>query len=151
MRRRLFVLAAAATLAAAGQGPDDDRVAAEQKALAGTWVCEASEVNGVKRGPRASRGQTFTFDGTRFVQADAASSSETAGTYLLDLTGKQKVLVTTMSVAGRDVPTRYIYDRDGDTLKVCSNLLPTGPLPTAFSAPEGSRRMYAVFKRAAKR
>ena len=36
---------------------------AERKALAGRWVCQSSEVNGVKRGKEQSRDQTFTFDG----------------------------------------------------------------------------------------
>jgi uncharacterized protein (TIGR03067 family) len=137
-------------LSAGGRGHDADKVKEERKALAGTWVCESSEVNGIKRGPKESTDQTFTFDGEKFAQADAAAGDVIEGTYQLDLTGERKVLTTKIKVGTQDVTIRYIYERDGDTLKVCAHLLPGGALPTEFSAPEGSRRMYAVFKRARK-
>ena len=137
-------------LAAAGRGNEPEQVKAERAALAGRWVCQSSEVNGVKRGAKESEDQAFTFDGEKFVQEDAATGDEIAGTYQLDLGGKRKVLATKITVGGREVTIRYIYERDGDTLKVCAHLLPGGELPTEFSAPEGSRRMYAVFKRARK-
>jgi uncharacterized protein (TIGR03067 family) len=138
-------------LAVAGRGQVTDAETAERKALAGTWECVSSEVNGVKRAGQESRAQTFTFDGDRFVQADDATGDEFTGTYKLDLSGRRKVLVTTVTVSARPATIRYIYERDGDTLRVCGHLLPTGPLPTDFTAPEGSRRMSAVFARAAKK
>lgn len=134
----------------AGRADDAEKVKAERKALAGTWVCQSSEVNGAKRGADQSKDQTFTFDGEKFAQADAATGDVIEGTCRLDLSGKHKVLSTKVTVGAREVTIRYIYERDGDTLKVCSDLRPKGELPTEFSAPEGSRRMYAVFKRAKK-
>jgi uncharacterized protein (TIGR03067 family) len=140
-------------VAMAGRGQEPDAKKAEQAeriGLAGTWVCVSSEVNGVKRGERESRDQTFAFDGNRFVQADAETGDRIVGTYKLDLSGKQKVFVTTVPAGAREARIRYLYERDGDTLKVCAHLLSTGPLPTDFTAPEGSRRMTATFKRTVK-
>jgi uncharacterized protein (TIGR03067 family) len=137
-------------LSAAGRGEEPDKVKEERKALAGKWVCESSEVNGVKRGARESQGQVFRFDGETFTQEDAAAGDVMEGTYQLDLGGQRKVLSTKLKVGKREVTVRYVYERDGDTLRVCGNLVPGGELPTEFSAPEGSRRMVAVFKRAKK-
>jgi uncharacterized protein (TIGR03067 family) len=137
-------------LSAAGRGDEPDQVKEERKALAGKWVCESSEVNGIKRGPKQSEGQVFRFEGEKFTQEDAAEGDVMEGTYQLDLGGKRKVLTTKLKVGTREVSVRYIYERDGDTLRVCGNLVPGGELPTEFSAPEGSRRVYAVFKRAKK-
>ncbi len=100
--------------------------------------------------PRKSKDQTFAFDGEKFVQEDAATGDEFAGAYQLDLSGKRKVFAAKVTVGTREVTIRYIYELDGDTLKVCGHLLPGKELPTEFSAPEGSKRMFAVFKRAKK-
>jgi uncharacterized protein (TIGR03067 family) len=137
-------------LSAGVEADEADQVKQERSALAGTWICQSSEVNGVKRGAEESRDQTFTFDGEKFLQKDAAAGDEMEGTYQLDLSGKRKVLSTTLKLGMREVSIRYIYEREGDTLRVCAHLLPGGELPTEFSAPEGSKRMYAVFKRAKK-
>ncbi|MBN9520304.1 hypothetical protein J0H58_17535 [bacterium] len=155
MSRFAAGLGLVAVLAAGGRGADEaDRKkaeASERAGLAGTWVCVSSEVNGVKRGEKESRDQTFAFEGNRFVQGDDATGDEIVGTYKLDLSGKRKVIVTTVPAGGRAATIRYLYERDGDTLKVGAHLLPIGPLPTDFTAPEGSRRMTATFKRAARK
>jgi uncharacterized protein (TIGR03067 family) len=134
-------------LSAGSRGDNAEKENAERKALAGKWVCESSEVNGVKRGTKESKGQSFTFDGEKCIQDDAALGDRFEGTYQLDLSGKQKALSMKLKVGTRDLTIPYIFDRDGDTLKLCGYLLPGKGLPTEFSAPEGSKRMYAVFKR----
>jgi uncharacterized protein (TIGR03067 family) len=134
-------------LSAGSRGDNADNEKAERKALAGKWVCESSEVNGVKRGAKESKDQTFTFDGEKCSQEDAATGDKIEGTYQLDLRGKQKALSMKLKIGTRDLTIPYIYERDGDTLKLCGYLLPGKGLPTEFSAPEGSKRMYAVFKR----
>jgi uncharacterized protein (TIGR03067 family) len=146
----MLVIALVFLNAASGQDSAADKVKAERKALAGRWVCESSEVNGIKRGGRESAGQTFTFAGEKFTQADAATGDVIQGTYQLDLTGKHRVLSTKVVVGTKEFTIRYIYERDGDKLKVCANLLPRGELPTEFSAPEGSRRMAAMFRQTSK-
>jgi uncharacterized protein (TIGR03067 family) len=155
MARCAAALGLVVVLAAGGRGDDEaDRKkaeAAERAGLAGAWVCVSSEVNGTKRGEKESRDQTFAFEGNKFIQGDDATGDEIVGTYKLDLSGKRKVIVTTLPSGNRAVTVRYLYERDGDTLKVCAHLLPTGPLPTDFTAPEGSRRMTATFNRAAKK
>ena len=146
----LIALALTLLPIAVGRGDDSEKVRAERKALAGTWVCQSSEVNGVKRGAEESKDQTFTFEGEKFAQADDATGDVIEGTYQLDLGGKQKVLSTKVTVGTKEVTIRYIYERDGDGLKVCADLRPQGELPKEFSAPDESRRMVAAFKRAKK-
>lgn len=148
--RSLVAVLLVSFLSSVGHGDGADKVKVERKALDGTWVCQSSEVNGVKRGAKESKDQTFTFDGEKFSQKDAATDDVIEGTYQLDLSGKHTVFLTKVTVGTKEVTIRYIYKRDGDTLTVCANLLPKGELPTEFSAPEGSRRMSAVFKRAGK-
>jgi uncharacterized protein (TIGR03067 family) len=119
----------------------------EKKALVGEWVCQSSEVNGIKRNAKESEGQTFTVVGDKFTQRDADTGDEWVGTYQIGLSGKQNVIATKITVSGKEVAIRCIYERSGETLKVCSHLLPDGELPTEFSAPDGSKRMHAVFWR----
>jgi uncharacterized protein (TIGR03067 family) len=133
-----------------GRGDESEKLKAERKDLAGTWVCESSEVDGVKRGTKESKDQTFTFDGEKFIQVDAAVDEEIEGTYQLDLSGKRKVLSTKVKVGSREVTVRYIYELTGDRLKVCTQLRSDKGLATEFSAPEGSKRMFAAFRRAKK-
>jgi uncharacterized protein (TIGR03067 family) len=135
-------------LAAGARGDDADR--AEKKALEGKWVCVSSEVNGTKRGEKESKHQTFTFKGEEFTQADDETGDVFEGSYKLDLTGKQKALATTFKVGEKEVTIRYVYERDGDTLKMCCHLLPGKEPPAELSAPEGSKRAFLVFKRAKK-
>jgi hypothetical protein len=80
---------------------------------------------------------------------DATPGEMIESTYTLNLSGKFPVLTTKLKqkVGGKEIIVDYIYERDGDMLKICSNLLPGKVLPMEFSAPEGSKRMYAVFKR----
>jgi len=137
-------------LSAVSRGDEADDVKAERKALAGKWICQSSEVNGIKRGEKESQDQSFTFDGETFIQEDAETGDAFKGTYQLDLSGKLKVLSTKVTVETKEHTIRYIFERDGDTLKVCAHLLPGSELPKEFLAPEGSKRMYAVFKRAKK-
>jgi uncharacterized protein (TIGR03067 family) len=125
-------------------------VKAERKALTGTWNCGSSEVYGVKRRAKECKDQTLTFEGEKFAQADDATGDVIEGTYQLDLTGKQKVLSTNVTVGTKEVTIRYIYERGGENLKVCADLRPQAELPAEFSAPDGSRRMVAAFKRAKK-
>jgi uncharacterized protein (TIGR03067 family) len=150
MKTQVVSAVALVLLSGVGHGDEPEKVKVERKALAGRWVCQSSEVDGIRRGAKESKDQTFAFDGEKFVQQDAATGDDFAGAYQLDLSGKQKVLATKVTVGTREVTLRYIYELDGDTLKVCGHLLPGKELPTVFSAPEGSKRMFAVFKRAKK-
>jgi uncharacterized protein (TIGR03067 family) len=143
----LALLPICLSTATAAPAPGDDADRAERQALEGTWVAVSSEVNGTKRGEKESKHQTITFRGERCTQADSETGDVLEGTYKLDLTGKHKLLATTLRVGQKEVTVRYIFERDGDRLKMCCHLLPGNEPPKEFSAPEGSKRALLVFKR----
>ena len=49
-----------------------------------------------------------------------------------------------------DIDTVYrgVYELEGNTLRICYSLVANGLRPTEFSAPQGSKRVLAVWRRA---
>jgi uncharacterized protein (TIGR03067 family) len=47
----------------------------------------------------------------------------------------------------KEIVYRGVYELEGDTLRICYSLDLNGPRPTEFSAPQGSKRVLAVWRR----
>ena len=82
---------------------------------------------------------------SRLIAADANGVTFKVKDYRIEGPGRYTTM--TLEVGAKTITIPYIYERQGNSLKMCCNLLPKKELPRTFSAGEGSRRAFLVFKR----
>jgi uncharacterized protein (TIGR03067 family) len=139
--RPLVVLALALSLAPAANSGD----AKDGATLDGTWLPETAELGG-KMFPDEVRKtiKLVVKDGKYTVTVGKAVDQ---GTVKLNPAAKPKE----MDITGTDGPNKgktfpAIYERDGDTLRVCYDL--SGKTrPTEFKTKEGTQQFLVTYKR----
>jgi uncharacterized protein (TIGR03067 family) len=136
-----------ALLSAAGQpGSSPDAVKHELMRLQGGWLVESLEENGVKAAPETFKGRTVFFgrntlllrQGTKMLQIsvvhlDPAKTPKSLNAQIMQ--GKQKGEM----LLG-------IYERDGDTLKLCIDTT-ANARPKDFTSAPDSNRLLMICKR----
>jgi uncharacterized protein (TIGR03067 family) len=129
---------AAATLLAgdAGQG--------ELKKIQGTWKFVSQEMAGKSRPAEDVAKLTITFDGDKWTVREGTNVVQ-AGTHKFDASKKPVTIDAAVTEGeGKGSTMLGIYERDGDTMKVCFD--PQGKArPTSFKAGEG--QFSATLKR----
>jgi uncharacterized protein (TIGR03067 family) len=130
----------------------EDAVKAEIKKLEGTWTRVSSILDGKKTPDDKLKPLAFTVkaDGTWVMKNDTETWD---GTYTLDPSKKPKAGdFVVLNGKYKGSTTLDIYEIDGDTMKNCYVVVPTGKestkeRPTDFSSKEGSGHYLYVFKR----
>jgi uncharacterized protein (TIGR03067 family) len=150
MKARLpFVLVVALLVAA--DDPKGD-IKAEMKKLEGTWRGVSLVSNGKASAEDRAKALTLTLkaDGT-WTLSDGKDASD--GTYTVDPAKKPKTgNFVIKSGKYKDTTTLDVYDLDGDTLKFCYVMAPTGKeatkeRPVKFASEAGSGHVLWVLKR----
>lgn len=150
MRMKLFVVAASLFLIAADE--KDDAIKAEIKKLEGTWRVESAIADGKKVPDEKAKATVMTIkaDGTWVMKNETETWD---GTYTLDPSKTPKAgNFVVLSGKSKGKTTLDIYEIDGDTIKNCYVVVPTGmettkERPTKFTSEEGSGHLLYVFKR----
>jgi uncharacterized protein (TIGR03067 family) len=150
MKARLPVVLVVALVVAADDPKGD--VKAEMKKLEGTWRGVSFISDGKEAAEDRVKGLALTLkaDGT-WTMIDGKDMSD--GTFTID-PGKKPKTGSFVIKSGKykDQTTLDIYDLDGDTLKLCFVLVPTGKestkeRPSKFASEAGSGHVLWVMKR----
>jgi uncharacterized protein (TIGR03067 family) len=124
----------------------------EIKKFEGTWITVSAIADGKKVPEEKFKASTVTYkaDGTWVV---TKGDEKWSGTFTVD-PGKKPKTATFVGLSGvfKDKTTLDIYELEGDTLKYCYVVVPTGKestkeRPTAFESKEGSGHYLYVLKR----
>jgi uncharacterized protein (TIGR03067 family) len=122
------------------EGVSSQRLALEK--LQGVWRTESLTAPSGEVAKDAIKGRSLVIEGNKFARKQDGKTFMT-GRLALDASGKQKALV--MICTDREGAEVWaLYEIDGDTLKVCYDLLGKGR-PTEFKA--GATQSVAVYKR----
>jgi uncharacterized protein (TIGR03067 family) len=124
-------------------GPADKEI----KALQGTWVMQAMEVDGAKiEAPEAGNIVEFSLTGNQYASRVGQTEIE-AGTVAID-SNKSPATIDLMPFAGekKGQVLSGIYLLRGDRLVICVATPPTAR-PVEFSALEGDGRIVIIYKR----
>ena len=119
---------------------DEQPKKTDRDRIQGTWVAEATEINGKVVKAEVS----LVIDGDTFEQY-AGKLRVYLGTFELDEAKKPKQIATRIPFGFLASEEEGIYDLDGDTLKVCWGT----PRPTEF-ATKTELQSFTVYKRKAK-
>jgi uncharacterized protein (TIGR03067 family) len=139
MRYVMLVLVPAVALLMAA----DDQADKDKKALQGTWQVISFENRGEAVPEEMAKKMKVVFkDDTMTLSADNRGRTET-GKFKLDPSKKPKALDVTPLEKG-NVTALFIYEIDGDTLKLCWNK-PGGERPKEFAGKD--KAGYMVLKR----
>jgi uncharacterized protein (TIGR03067 family) len=130
-------------------GKPADPAADDRATLQGTWVAVSGEREGVKfDGDGARGGVTITFKGDKVIFEPSREKGPI--TYDLDPTRKPKLMTMTTQEGpdkGRGIP--WIYEVEGDRLKLCWDTREGRKVPKEFASPADSGLMLLVLKREA--
>jgi uncharacterized protein (TIGR03067 family) len=151
MKTRLLALLAVFLLLAADD-PKEDAVKEEMKKLEGTWRTVSTVSNGKAWPEDKHKAITLTLkaDGTWIMKDDKESWD---GTFTVDPSKKPKTgNYVGLNGKFKGSTTLDIYELDGDTLKFCYVVVPTGKestkeRPSKFASEEGSGHILSVMKR----
>jgi uncharacterized protein (TIGR03067 family) len=140
--RRHLLLGLTAGLLVAGQGPKDDAVKQDWRALQGSWTVVSIEVGGAKVPEEKIGGRDAAF------KDDQYSIHDFRLTVKIDPTRRPK----TIDMEGRDGNGRPlsmtgIYGLDGDTLKICFAKPGAGARPARFETGPRTGASLIVYKR----
>jgi uncharacterized protein (TIGR03067 family) len=139
--RPIAVLALVLWSALAARGGD----AKEDNALEGTWLPSAAELAGKKFSDEVRKTIKLVVKGDKYTVT--VGKQPDRGTVKLNPKAKPKEL----DIKGTDGPNKgktilAIYERDGDTLRVCYDLSGKGR-PKAFKTEEGTQLFLVTYKR----
>ena len=113
--------------------------------LEGTWQVVSIACNGKKADGDAVRRFSLQFKGTRAAQRDGALVVFEA-TMRTDPSNSPKALDLVTFDGAKATVKRCIYERKGNTLRICGRV--SGPRPAGFTADKGSGQDVLVLKRA---
>jgi uncharacterized protein (TIGR03067 family) len=113
--------------------------------IQGTWVPSAAELGGKTFPDEVRKTIKLVLKGDQYTVTVGTQADR--GTCKLDPSAKPKAL----DITGTDGPNKgrrilAIYDRDGDTLRVCYDLSGKGR-PTEFSTKAGTTLFLVTYKR----
>jgi uncharacterized protein (TIGR03067 family) len=125
------------------------RAADDTKNLNGTWKPQQAVLAGQPSPPAVLEAITLTIDGTNYevVVVTEKGPSPDRGTLTFDLAANPKGMTITGVEgpnAGRIIPA--IYERDGDTLRICYDLSRT-QRPTDFKSAPATRLCLVTYQR----
>jgi uncharacterized protein (TIGR03067 family) len=115
--------------------------------IEGTWLPSAAELGGKKFPDEVRKSIKLVVKGDQYTVT--VGTQPDRGTCKLDPSAKPKAL----DINGTDGPNKgkmilAIYERDGDTLRICYDLSGKSR-PTEFSSREGTRLFLVTYKREA--
>jgi uncharacterized protein (TIGR03067 family) len=144
----LLSVAAALLIAADAK---DDAVQKDKAGLQGTWKMVSVEQEGRKFPDKFLEGKGLIFQGDKVTLTGEADRK---GTYAIDPTQKPATLDLTLpdleqdpKDEGTDKTRRWIYQLDGDNLKICGYESPGKDRPKEFVTKKGDQILLMVFKR----
>jgi uncharacterized protein (TIGR03067 family) len=143
------MLTVGASLAAAGQRPEDEKTAATLKQLRGTWEATKVEGEGMALSAEEIKAAriTISFDGDRYVYNVARTNVTERGVIKIDPAKDPATMdVTPTQGKDKDKTQSAIFKLDGDTLTICY-AQPGQARPTEFAAKKGTGHQLAVLKR----
>jgi uncharacterized protein (TIGR03067 family) len=132
----LWLVPAAALLIAA-----DDQADKDKKALQGTWQVTSFESKGEAVSEDTAKLMKLVFKDDTFSMSDGKKTE--GGKFKLDASKKPKALDATLDKTNDTV--LFIYEIDGDTLKLCWNKPGSDERPKEFTGKAGVG--YMVLKR----
>lgn len=121
--------------------------AAEAQKFAGTWKLVSLERDGIKVEAQMISDTRLVFDANQYTYKGQDGKRD-QGTFQLDMAQKPAVIVTKQADGvqiGKSLSRIYTWV-DADTLKFCAPG-PDEKMPDGFTAPHGSGRELAVWKR----
>jgi RNA polymerase sigma factor (sigma-70 family) len=128
-------------------GKPADPAADDRAKLQGTWVAVSGEREGVRfDGEKDRGGSTITIKGDQVIFEPSREKGPI--TFELDPTRDPKLMTMTAQEGpdkGRGIP--WIYEVEGDRLKLCWDTKDGKKVPKEFASPPGSGLMLLVLKR----
>jgi uncharacterized protein (TIGR03067 family) len=142
MLRKPFVLLALLLSLALAAGSSD---AKDGDTNEGTWLPSEAELGGKKFPDEIRKSIKLVIEGDKYTVTVGKEVDK--GTVKLNAAGKPKE----MDITGIEGPNKgktflAIYERDGDTLRVCYDLSGKGR-PTEFKTKEGTQLFLVTYKR----
>jgi uncharacterized protein (TIGR03067 family) len=137
MRYAMLLLVPAVALLVAA----DDQADKDKKALQGTWQVTSFEAKGEAVPEDMVKQMKLVFKDDTFSMSDGKKTE--GGTFKLDATKKPKAMDGKLDKTNDTA--LFIYEIDGDTLKLCWNKPGGGERPKEFSGKGGVG--YMVLKR----
>src|SRR5262249_55380185 len=118
---------------------------AKEDSIEGTWVPSAAELGGKTFLDEVRKTIRLVVEGDRYTVT--VGTEPDRGTCKLDPSAKPKAL----DITGTDGPNKgrtilAIYERDGDTLRICYDLSGKGR-PREFKTEAGTRLFLVTYKR----
>jgi uncharacterized protein (TIGR03067 family) len=139
-RRQLLSFALVLACSSAARGTDE-----RDDTLEGTWLPSAAELGGKRFPDEVRKAIRLVVKGDQYTVT--VGTQPDRGTCKLDPSAKPKAL----DITGTDGPNKgrtilAIYERDGDTLRVCYDLGGKGR-PAEFGTKAGTRLFLVTYKR----
>ena len=146
MSHRIVMLAVVSCLSL-GTLAQADAVQDELKALEGTWIPASGELGGDPFPKAVLQKMKLTLSGNKYVVM--VGDTKDAGTVKVDPGKKPK----TIDITGTEGPNKgkviqAIYEKTGDTLRVCYELQGKNR-PSEFSTERGTTRFLVTYKKEA--
>src|SRR4051812_31381661 len=133
-----FALVVSCSSAARGDGARDAN-------LEGTWLPSAAELGGKKFPDEVRKTIKLELKGDQYTVT--VGTQPDRGTCKLDPSAKPKALdITGTEGPNKDKTILAIYERDGDTLRICYDLSGKAR-PTEFRTKAGTRLFLVTYKR----
>jgi uncharacterized protein (TIGR03067 family) len=146
-KRALVILTLGCCLIAFSSVKADDKDKKDSDALQGTWRVQSQTISGAKLPEKDAKEYTYVFKGENYTQFEGRKK-QVSGKFKLEAGKSPKVIAMTMqSGKEKGITDLWIYDLDGDTLKMCTNDEDSKKLPTDFTSEKGSDRTLLVLKR----
>ena len=129
----LGMLTMGAVLAA---DPTDEAAKKELKLLAGNWKATSLEKDGQAAPKEIVERFTMRIEGDKcvFINGDQKTPLTVKA---IDPASKPKTLDLAQEKDGKTEVTKYIYELDGDTLKLCRSFKDPGQRPEKFTSENG--------------
>lgn len=121
----------------------------DQDALQGTWTFSEFVANGRPIPDEARQGLKLVFQGDKASLGAGNEADRRNFVFKLDPTKQPRTIdMTAQEGTYKDKVVQGIYELKGDELKLCLPNKDDVPRPTEFKAPENSRLVFMVLKRA---
>src|SRR5262245_48689562 len=141
----LLLVGTALASAGVAVGGDAKAIKAELKKFEGTWAVESIRLAGKEVSGPYEEKVRLVFAGNKVTYVDLNVKSRDEGAFKIDPAKKHAHIDITLK--GKTIRGSYAFE--GGKLKICTDGV--GKVrPTEFSAPEGSKNLLIVLKRAKK-